>query len=1062
MNDNSVMETHDDEILFENLEYGAYIIEYEHGKFEENVQYGSAQFNKLHVRRVRLPGGKSNIVYLLTKNFDRSIEMVKNKYFITPPSYRRFFYPWWYIGTFMGRRYKMDVTSSRLDRNKIITSNTKLRPIATRTIPKGSENLFFDCSDTYSTAVDIMKRFAIKRCYSEFYSEFTRIIREMSPENGKGKDDPNWNNRILIVDAEGFGFDSGAPLKDNKTNPLFLLYLAFLRTRDLSKLGVDQDMMICSQNMFIKFNPMHINMKNWQVFRRAMFRIMGANLDEYEQKLTKDELDELDITEEEGEVSAVIQNAVEPFVQNVTPSTRAVVIDAVESSIKKRAMINTAIASQTKKAQKEIADKLGKNEPLDEFQKALNKPTTGSTAGSLTSTVPLKVDPLQAKRDRLFKYVIGGYKPLAITSTMTVDDEDDDFERPDDMDDIVDTVKADAIKALTQDEDVAEVVMDEVQDKIVPMKNPRTAPVSSARDRKLREEQKKIVVKGSSIEQILERDATNVPIQSSDKSAVMHTSNQNMHKIKFANFDKTYIDELYMKHLVACFDMLKDKDSPFYITGVEIKDTSDIMNYQETWTIHLTDENKKRHTIKVDIPKFQDDRFMYFRGTKWIILKQNFYNPLVKDTPDTVILTTNFNKITIKRKANKSLSTVERIFSLVKKTGDSKTFVTGDSSRGNVKYISTLEYDEIARRLFKFSTDTCELFFSRDYIEENLSDSIPKDIKGKEFYIGQCNGTPVLINEDTGLDRQGRTIANIIEDNLPQEYQSLYSSIKAPKQLMYVEGKLAGQFIPIVTTLIVWIGITNTLNRMGITWKFDPNAKRIPAATPSKKYIRFADGVLEYEAKISSELILNGLIKMHPEQFRFSDFDTEVGYEEFIYSQWGSYNGITQLRNFYEFLVDPITKNVCKDMLLPEDAPGLLIRAVELLSDNAYVSKASDLSYRVRSTEMIPGILYACIAEQYQKYVASGRRVPMTINQRCVITRLVAEKTVEAYSTLNPVIEVSKTHTISTKGYKGSNSDHSYDEKKRSYDPTSVGKLAISTSAKCVGRVKLLELLETP
>ena len=97
---------------------------------------------------------------------------------------------------------------------------------------------------------------------------------------------------------------------------------------------------------------------------------------------------------------------------------------------------------------------------------------------------------------------------------------------------------------------------------------------------------------------------------------------------------------------------------------------------------------------------------------------------------------------------------------------------------------------------------------------------------------------------------------------------------------------------------------------------------------------------------------------------------------------------------------------------------------------------------------MIPAILYGCIARQYQAYVRSGRRIPMSINQRCVISTLIAEKTVEAYSTLNPVIEVSKTHTISTKGYKGSNSEHSYDEEKRSYDPTSVGKLAISTSAK--------------
>ena len=41
-----------------------------------------------------------------------------------------------------------------------------------------------------------------------------------------------------------------------------------------------------------------------------------------------------------------------------------------------------------------------------------------------------------------------------------------------------------------------------------------------------------------------------------------------------------------------------------------------------------------------------------------------------------------------------------------------------------------------------------------------------------------------------------------------------------------------------------------------------------------------------------------------------------------------------------------------------------------------------------------------------------------------VVSKLRAEKTVEAYSALNPVIEVNKMNTISTKGYKGSNSEH--------------------------------------
>ena len=193
-------------------------------------------------------------------------------------------------------------------------------------------------------------------------------------------------------------------------------------------------------------------------------------------------------------------------------------------------------------------------------------------------------------------------------------------------------------------------------------------------------------------------------------------------------------------------------------------------------------------------------------------------------------------------------------------------------------------------------------------------------------------------------------------------------------------------------------------------------------------------------------MMLNGLALLHPEHLKFEDMETPECYEEYIYSQWGSYNGITELDTFREFLVDPITKQVCKDFSLPDDATGLMIHAVKLLCDNAYVSKASDKSYRIRSIEMIPAILYGCLSAQYKAYVKSGRRLPFTLPQRAVITKLLAEKTVEPYSVLNPVVEVTKTHTISTKGYKGSNSERSYDEEKRSYDPSAVGKLAISTS----------------
>lgn len=1006
-------------------------MDYDDGYLSENFRYINADENHLYVRRVRLPDGKGNIIYLLSNTFENSLKMITSDNFIIPPTYKRIYYPWISRGSFMGRRYKLNITKEKNERNKLITSMTKLRPYATRTLNTSIENLFFSVADIYASLEPILFNMSVKRAYTEFFPGMISIMKGMTPEPTLD-DKPGFNQRIIMIDVEQFFFKAGAPLKENKTNPLYLLYLAYLRNRNLSTSGIDIDFLICRKNMFMKFNPAHLTKDQFNTFKRCLFRLMNANLDEYTDSLPEEDKKEINITAKDTLTSNIISDTLSPYTQNLSISTKTTLVNAVENKIRNKAKEISKINSEIKAAN--IAKPKVELPEDDIFKK------------SLMATNPIK-NPLTDKQEKLFKAM--GYEPLSLKTGQLIDDDtDDEDEYPDEetVDDYEDDIKSATQEVLSEDEEVLSEVIDDMQENTAPLKNPKTSPINSARDAKLREAQKKVIIKNSTIEEIISKDAINVPIETDDRSSVMHTSNKNMYVGKFSNFDKTYINTLYNKDIVACFDMLKDKDSPFYITNIDVKDTSTSLDLKETWTVSLIDENNKKHTLKVDIPKFQNDRFMFINGTKWIILKQNFYNPLVKDTPDTVILTTNYQKITIQRKATKSLGSIERIFSLMKKTGDTKLFIAGDSSKPNMKYISSLEYDEISRRIFKFSSGNCELYFSRDYIASNLEDKIPNEIKGSEFFIGTEHGIPVLIDEDTGLDRNGRTIVDIIEQNLDDKNHAIFKSIKSPAQSMYTEAKLAGQFMPVVTILTMWIGLSKTLDKMGIRWKFDPDAKRMSQQNSATKYIRFADGILSYENKTFAELIMNGLGKMHPEKFQFSDFDTDVCYNDFIYSLFGSYKGINEVQTFYSFLIDPITKDVCYTLKLPDDPVGLIIYAVKLLADNAFVSKASDKSYRVRSIEMIPSILYKCISDQYKAYVATGHRIPMTLNQRCVLSKLIEEKTVEAYSTLNPVIEVGKVHTISTRGYKGSNSEYSYDEEKRSYDPSATGKLAMSTS----------------
>lgn len=1025
------------EICFEKLEYGSYLLK-DGTIFSENVKYSSAEFMKLNVRRIRLPAGKGNIIYLLTDTFENSINMINSRNFIVPPTYRRFFYPWICFGSFMRKRYRFNLSNSRNDRLAMIKEKTNLRPYSTRFLTKNTENVFFSTADLYSAFKPIMEKYPIKKLYSEFFQQFYDVLNGLTPEPMKKSDDNEWNNRLLIIDADGFAFKNGAPLAENKTNPLYLIYLAYLRTRDLSQLNIDQDMLICSKNMFIKFNPAMMTPDKWGKFRVALFKILNANLDNYTDQLPEDEREEVQKTSKDYITHNIVDKTIKPFSVLLSPSTKGVLGDAIDSTLKNQAIEKNAIIKTIANDQTSIKQNIDSSKPNKLFNDVIHGKKS-QEAKSLIHTNPY--NPMTKRRESLFNAVDKDYKPLAIRGydELTPDEEKNIKEYEDD-------IKDDIVDIINNDDNLKEEMLNEIQDAIVPLDSIKHSPINSPRDKKLREQQKKIVVKNSTIEEILSRDVTNVPIKTENKSNVLKTTNKNMHNITFANFDKTYIEELYTRDLVECFDMLKDKNNPFYITGITVENTSTNMDLKETWTVKLIDEKKNRHTIKVDIPIFYQNKFILSGGNTYIIQKQNFYNPLVKDTPDSVIVKTNFNTITVQRKATKSLASIERVFSLVKKIGDTKIFAAGDSSKGNKKYISTLEYDELSRRIFKYSSNGCEIYFSRDYINEKLKDKIPNDIKENEFFIGMERNIPILINEDTGNDRNDRSIIDIIVSNLSEENRIIFNSVKIPNQKMYAESKLAGRWIPVITVLMVWIGISKTLDKMGIRWEFHPDMKRSPKENNSIKYIRFADGVLEYESQIFAELIMNGMNVLDHIKFNFDAFNSEEGYVDYLYSEWGSYNGINEINNFYEFLLDPITKDVCRDLNLPTEPDELLIHAVKLLADNSFVSKSSDKSYRVRSIEMIPAILYNRIAKQYKDHIRTGGRIPMTLQSNAVISDLTKINIVEEYSTLNPAVEVGKMYTISTRGHKGSNSEYAYSKQKRSYDPSAIGKLAISTN----------------
>ena len=126
-------------------------------------------------------------------------------------------------------------------------------------------------------------------------------------------------------------------------------------------------------------------------------------------------------------------------------------------------------------------------------------------------------------------------------------------------------------------------------------------------------------------------------------------------------------------------------------------------------------------------------------------------------------------------------------------------------------------------------------------------------------------------------------------------------------------------------------------------------------------------------------------------------------------------------------------------MNLPTDLVELMIHANSLLCDNAYKDEIVQTQSRIRCAEVIPAILYDTIAKAYVPFKNSNGKKKLTVPQDAVIKKLLAVKTVEDYSSLNPLLELESTHAVSQKGWRGINLDDAYTIPKRAYDKTMTG-----------------------
>ena len=511
-------------------------------------------------------------------------------------------------------------------------------------------------------------------------------------------------------------------------------------------------------------------------------------------------------------------------------------------------------------------------------------------------------------------------------------------------------------------------------------------------------------------------------------------------QLKFSSFENKYdINRDIYSMLYSLAD--ENKQYPVAIRKVEVEDTSTSMDYLLTYKVHCEDSFGQRFTLKFDIPKFINDRFMMLRGNEKAMSGQLLLLPCLKTDADTVQLVSNYNKIFIRRygMAGKSYPYVDKIIKAFNKYKGTKIKITvGDNSLICTKYDLPIDYIDLASNFSVIETKEKKYYFDQDIYFKKYSANL---LNGIPYAINKSTNTVVYYTED-----DPQLISSKIADELidcDAEFMEIYRSTKAADRLSYSQASILANKIPLVVLLGYHIGLENLLKRLKIDYTISQKSK----AEDYEAKIPFEDYNLFYKVTYESNMLLNGLSECDTRNYSFADMDKRATWLDFL-DDFGGRILSDGLDNFKDLFMDPITVEVCKDCRLPTDYIDLLIYANNLLADNKY-NRHTDISgNRYRTNEIVAAYFYIALAKSYEQYangIRRGNKSGMSMKQTAVIDAILTSNISSDLSTLNPLLELTTASTATFKGPSGMNSDRAYGLDKRTYDESMINKLALST-----------------
>jgi len=518
--------------------------------------------------------------------------------------------------------------------------------------------------------------------------------------------------------------------------------------------------------------------------------------------------------------------------------------------------------------------------------------------------------------------------------------------------------------------------------------------------------------------------------------------------------DQVYTQRVFKKDLAAVATSFAPQG--MFLTDVEEKTVSDAMNDLKEYVFRYEDSRHKNHTIRFTIPNIDETGRCLVNGSIKSLSKQRISNPICKVSPTRVTLNSNYNKCLIERNTNVAhsfLAYIDKYFDKMTSSVITTTFGTNEYPMIPLASDYTtigLKYHYVEFHRGDVADD--RFFFKYDDRVSEIPEKFRTGIEEQEKKYGvlcgfsnrtstahfiHVDGTLTSVNLTSGEE----TFVGTMIDKLAE-----LSDVQASPLNEWVDLKLLNKSIPVIFALSYRFGLSTMLKYCNVDFRLEEVGSRIDAKA-SDIIIRFQDKrlIISRTPQVNS-LLFAGLNNFDLKNVLFEDMDDKNVYYDLIQTKGLSMNNIKGIDDFFDLFIDPMTRDILRQMREPTNVRDLLIRATTLLTTREHLPASSVVNYRLRGVEQITGIIYNELARAFATYRnrSIGAKRTWSISEYLIKQRIMTEQLMDNVSIINPIDDI-KQYTKFSHAGAGGRQGESFRIPDRQYSADSMGTISEAT-----------------